>query len=387
MKALLDAAVLARASLSGARGRSAALVFGIAVALFLPWLSGRLGATVEASLLSRALSTPIVVGREGDTHDLVMAAVYFRGDVVAPLTEADVLALDGRTGTRAIPVHLGHTAGGVRVVGTDLAYLDQRGLTVDGRAPAVLGEVVVGSAVAARRGIGVGDQLRSDVRNPYDVSGAFPLLLQVVGVLHPAGSVDDEVILADLKTAWVMDGLLHGHEDGEAGDVLAVSSDHVALAPSLFFHTEIDAENLARFHLHGGPQDRPVSAALIFPEDARAHDTLLGAVELQDRVQAVRPEVVVRRLLGMLGRLQDWLTAAVALVWLSTAGMVATVVALTLRIRRDELVLMRRLGASAGRVAMVVGVELSMIAALGFGVAVVAAEAMVWWIRWQLGLG
>lgn len=268
---------------------------------------------------------------------------------------------EARDGLSVVPVHLGHAASGVPVVGTTLAYLERRGLSVaDGRAPAVLGEVVVGAGIASSRGIGVGDQLRSDVRNPYDVSAAFPLLLQVVGVLEATGGADDDVLIADLKTAWVMDGLLHGHGGGE---VLAEDADNVALAPSLFFHTEIDADNLGAFHLHGGPETRPVSAILAFPDDARAHDTLLGVLEVDARLQGVRPEPVVRGVLGIVLQVQAWLSGAIGLVWAATLALVATIVSLSLRLRAAELTLLRRLGASPTRVAAMVGVELVLVCA------------------------
>jgi putative ABC transport system permease protein len=356
-----DALFLAWRSLAGSRGRTAVLVFGLAVSLFLPLFTWQVGSLAEDRLLARARSTPVVIGRKGDRYDLVFGAVYFRGDVREPVTEADLRRFEARDGLSVVPVHLGHAASGVPVVGTTLAYLERRGLSVaDGRAPAVLGEVVVGAGIASSRGIGVGDQLRSDVRNPYDVSAAFPLLLQVVGVLEATGGADDDVLIADLKTAWVMDGLLHGHGGGE---VLAEDADNVALAPSLFFHTEIDADNLGAFHLHGGPETRPVSAILAFPDDARAHDTLLGVLEVDARLQGVRPEPVVRGVLGIVLQVQAWLSGAIGLVWAATLALVATIVSLSLRLRAAELTLLRRLGASPTRVAAMVGVELVLVCA------------------------
>ena len=47
----------------------------------------------------------------------------------------------------------------------------------------------------------------------FDVAGTFPLKMKVVGVLAPTGTADDEAVFVDLKTAWVIAGLAHGHTD------------------------------------------------------------------------------------------------------------------------------------------------------------------------------
>ncbi len=383
---MTDALFLSWRALRAAPGRMLVLVFGVAVALAWPLLTAGVGWLAEDALLARARATPIVVGRKGDTHDLVLGAVYFRGDVAEPLSEAELPVLKAVSGSRPVPLHLGHSAGGIPVVGTTLAYLDHRGLAVaSGRVPAVLGEVVMGSSLAAA-GFGVGDHIRSDVRDPYDLAGAFPLLLKVVGVLAPTGGPDDEVFLADLKTSWVLDGLMHGHEGIGAADALRVDDELVVAAPSLFLFAEISDDNLGSFHLHGGPEDRPISAVLLFPEHARAHDQVLGAVAVDPRLQAVRPETVVRGILAIVLRVQAWLAAGVALVIASTVAFVASIAVLSWRLREDELRLMRRLGASPARIRAVLGFELLLVGTLGSLLAVGLSGAVLALLQRALGV-
>jgi len=350
-----DALFMALRSLAAERWRALVMALGVAVALFLPAFTWAVGESAEDRLLQRARDTPIVLGSPGDEFDLVMASLYFRGQVRDPLPWSAVEAVTQRRYGEAAPVYVAHSAAGVPVVGTTLTYLSARSLTMDqGRTFAVLGEVLAGAAVADRLRLEPGDTLRSDLNNLYNLAGSYPLLLTVSGTLAPTGGPDDEVFFADIKTLWALDGLIHGHEDveGEA-------------SPGIFTFDTLDADTLASFHPHGDGAESPVSAILVFPKDQKAHDQLLGDLALQSEVQAVRPEPVVRTILGMVLRLQALLASWVGLVGVSTAGFLGLTAALTWRLRAAEIALMRRMGGSRGRLVGMLAAELAIIVAVG----------------------
>lgn len=356
---------LATRYLAASPWRAVVLALGVAVALFLPLFTWAVGQTAEDRLLARARATPIVLGRPGDEFDLVMASLYFRGQVRDPLPWTAVDAVTARSYGEAVPLYLAHTAGGVPVVGTTLGYLRARGLSVaEGRTPAVLGEVIAGARVAADFAIQPGDTVRSDLSNLYNLAGSTPLLLTVVGVLAPTGGPDDEAWFADVKTLWALDGLIHGHESVTQAEV----------NPGIFTFDTIDRDTLASFHPHGDEGDWPVSSILVFPRDQRAHDQLLGDLALDAEVQATRPEGVVRAVLGIVLRLQALLGGWIALVGVSTAGFVGLVLSLSLRLRREELRLMRRMGASRATVAAVLGAEWALVGLAG----VIGALGLSW---------
>jgi putative ABC transport system permease protein len=377
---------LAVRSLRASPGRSVALVLGLAVALFLPAFTVLVGRLAEGRLLDRAEATPIVVGHAGNEFDLVLSSLYFRGEVAAPVSQADVEALRAKRYGLVVPMDLRFTAGGAPVVGTTLDYLDQRGLALaDGRRFAVLGEAVVGAEVARAANLRPGDALRSDQSNLYDLSGAYPLLLRVVGVLAPTGTPDDEAVFVDVKTTWVMEGLLHGHDavtrsdaSGVAArDVVGGTEENLEASLALFVFAEITPENLGSFHLHGEAADWPVSSILVWPKDARAHDQLLGDLAVEETRQAVRPVQVVRTILGIVLRVQELLGVFVVLVAASTAAFVALVTSLSLRLRADEIRLMRRIGAGKGTVALLLGAEVALL----LGAATLTAAGLTWAAR------
>ena len=98
------------------------------------------------------------------------------------------------------------------IIGTTPDYFRQRGLAVRaGRLPILVGEAVLGATVARDLGLGPGDTLLSDYEKPYDISTTYPLKMHVSGVLAESGSPDDGAVFVDVKTAWVIEGIGHGH--------------------------------------------------------------------------------------------------------------------------------------------------------------------------------
>lgn len=371
--------------LQSAPGRSAVLVAGLAVALFLPAFLWTATARLEQGLLARAEASPVLVGRKGNEFDLTMSSLYFRGRVREPVAFRQVQRLS-RYGL-AVPLYVAHSVSGAPLVGTSPEYFDARGLSVaEGRRPALLGEVVAGAAAAHAFHLSVGDSVRSDLANLYNLSGAYPVLLEVVGVLAPAGSADDDAFFADVKTLWVVDGALHGHDavTGENAD-RAKDGENLEATAALFMFQELDEVTRASFHLHGDGEELPISSVLVFPSDRRQHDQLLGELALDPALQAVRPVAVVRTVLGIVLRVRDGGTAALALVATSTGAFVGLVLLLSLRLRRDELALYRRMGASRRTVAALVGVEVLVLGLSASLVAGVATWAGLGWLALQLG--
>ena len=50
----------------------------------------------------------------------------------------------------------------------------------------------------------------------------------MVGILAPTSTPDDEAVFVDIKTAWVISGIGHGHEDVVTAEDLASDADAAA---------------------------------------------------------------------------------------------------------------------------------------------------------------
>ena len=221
-----DSLYLAWQYLGHQRAKTLLLVLSLAVFIGLPLVMRAMSEVMQQSLMARAESTPLLLGKKGSSLDLVIEALYFQPKGIEPLSEADVTELDATDLARGIPLRTGLMAHGFPLVGTSLDYFPFRRLALaEGRDLTMMGECVVGADVAASLGLGSGDALLTSPSTLFDLAGVYPLKLHVVGTLQPTYGPDDRAVFVDVRTAWIAEGLGHGHQDlSQAGPDVGLES-------------------------------------------------------------------------------------------------------------------------------------------------------------------
>lgn len=345
--------------------QSAALIVAVALILSVPLATRLVLRASELAFGARAAETPLLIGARGGGSELVLNALYFtdaRSQTVPQKAEAEVW--DSGLAT-AIPLHVRFHAGGQPVVGTSLDYFDHRGIEVaEGRQLGLLGEAVLGAAAARRLGLTAGGSLLTDPETLFDFTGAYPLELSVVGVLAPTGGPDDGAVFVDLRTAWVMEGIGHGHEDVTPETALEVGASGGSLTadPAIRQFTRITPDNIESFHFHGDTSAFPISAVIAAPHDSRAATILEGRyLESGGALEALRPSAVIADLLATLFRVGRLIDAAIAVAALSAALSLGVAIYLTLALRRSEIDTMFRLGAQRMTMARMLAAQIGLI--------------------------
>jgi putative ABC transport system permease protein len=259
-----------------------------------------------------------------------------------------------------------HHSQGASVVGTDLQYFAFRGLRIArGRMFTRLGDCVAGSRVAAERGLEPGGSLFTTPDHVFDIAGEYPLKMRVTGVLAESGTPDDHAIFCDVKTAWLIEGRAHGHDDlvkADASQVLKRDGANVVGNASVRMYQEVTDANLNSFHFHGDVAGFPISAAIILPADARAEAILAGRhAKGNAGLQILRPMDELSGLLDTIFRIEGAAISALLLVGLA-AAMVATVVfALSFKLRRREFATLEDIGVRAGTLRLVKLFEMALV--------------------------
>ena len=326
----------------------------------------------ERQLLARAETTPLVVGAKGSSLDLVMNSLYFGDTVPELLSMAAVDRVVESDLALAIPLYVRFKARGFPIVGTNLDYFEFRRLKIDkGRNLALLGECVLGARVAKELGLGPGDSLLSSPETLFDLAGIYPLKMRVAGVLAPTQGADDLAVFVDLKTAWVIQGLVHGHQDlttvTDPTLVMERADGKVTATAKLAQYTEITPENMDRFHFHGSPTDYPITAIIALPHDEKAGALLRGryvhAGEDGELQQILVPGVVIETLLANIFRIKGVLDAVILVVGMATVLALVLVFALSLRLREGEIQTIFKLGCSRSTIARLLGAEIAIILA------------------------
>ena len=351
------------------RFKSAILVLSITLIIYVPVGLRVLVRQSAAELTARAEATPLLLGAKGSPLELVLNSLYFESESPAELGYDEVERIQATGFATAIPLHVRFYSQKRPIVGTTLEYFEHRGLGLAaGRQMAMLGECVVGAKLARDSRIEPGDHVVSSPENVFDLAGVYPLKMNVVGVLAPAHTPDDEAIFVDVKTAWVIAGIGHGHQDldePEASSAVLERAGNVITAnASVVQYTEITSENADSFHFHGDRSAFPVTAVLAVPHDDKSSALLQGRYQVADeRAQIVRPDVVMDDLLASIFTVQSYVVAAVLFVGGSTIATTILVFLLSLRLRRREIETMFKIGARRGVIAAVLSLEVLFVVA------------------------
>ncbi len=366
-----DSLYLAWRYLAYHRLKTLILIGSITLIVFLPAALNVLVGQSARELTARAEATPLLVGARGSPLELVLSSLYFESDTPALTTYAQAVRL-GETGLALpVPLYVRFQARGHPIVGTTLEYFGFRRLRVAaGRTMAVLGECVLGSAAAAGLDLGPGDSLVSSPESVFDLAGVYPLRMKIVGVLAPSYTADDRAVFVDLKTAWVIEGLGHGHQDltqpQAAGAILEREGNIIRANASLVQYNEITPENRDSFHFHGGMGGFPITALVAVPNDRKSGVILLGRFQGdEERAQIVRPAVVIRELLETVFTVRSFVVAGILLVSMATLAMAVLVLMLSLRLRRREIETLVKIGGSRGRVAFLIVSEAVIVVLVG----------------------
>jgi len=334
------------------RWKTTILVLSVTLIAFLPVGLNVLVEESATQLTARAGSTPLVVGTKGSRLELTLNSLYFDGAIPAPLNFSEAAKLRATGLAQSIPLNVRFHVRSQPVVGTTLDYFRFRELSVaSGRPLVTLGEAVLGAVAARELGVGVGDAVISSPETVFDLAGVYPLKMQVVGILAPTMTADDNAVFVDLKTSWIMQGLGHGHQDlqaAEAADYVISSSDNEIVAnAAVVQYNEITTENINSFHFHGNDTDFPLTAVLAVPNDQKSGVLLLGRFEGDEfGSQIVRPTDVIAELLGTVFTVRQFVVFAVAVVGIATLATTILVFLLSLRLRRRERLTLFKIGAA-----------------------------------------
>ncbi len=307
---------------------------------------------VEERMGRDARGIDLVAGAKGSPMQLILSAVFHldapTGNI--PLAAANELARN-RAVRKAIPLALGDSFRGFRIVGTTHDYVAHYGgEPAAGRLWREPMEAVLGAEAARGTGLAVGGEFIGShgIAEGGEEHGERPY--KVVGVLKPTGTVLDRLVLCSVQSVWFVHVHPGKHEDPK--EVLAALRE----------------------------DEQEITALLVQYASPIAAATLPRFVNSTSALQAASPAYESARLFRMLGVGVEVLRAF-ALVLLAAAGL-SIFIALynAMEERRYDLAIMRMLGASPGklmRLVLLEAVALALVgAALGLVLGHLAAEAV-----------
>ncbi|MEY4134937.1 MAG: hypothetical protein RL386_1287, partial [Bacteroidota bacterium] len=293
----------------------------------------------------------LVIGAKGSPLQLILSSMYH---VDAPTGNISIQEVRPFLNPRhpfiktAIPLSLGDSYKGYRIVGTTSAFFQvYNAETATGKMFEKPMEAVVGANAARALGLSIGDSffsshgLLEDLDMEHD-HAAF----RVTGILKPTGSAADQLILTAPQSIWEV----HAHTAG---------------APH-----EHEEEADIRRPLTDFPDEDITALMLQFKGRNMQTLNMQRSINENTSLQAATPAIEITRLYSLMGVGADalrWL--AFIIIAVSGLSIFISLYA-SLKERRYELALMRTMGASPFRLFALIILEGLILACLGYGIGI-----------------
>lgn len=336
----------------------------------------RLRQDARQSFLRTVSGIDLVVGARAHPVQLMLYSVFRLGEATNNISWNAYQAVAEQPGIGwTVPISLGDSHRGYRVVGTTTGYFDHvhyagdRALSfAQGQPFEGLFDAVVGAAVARDLGYSPGEKIVL----AHGTSAANPNLhddrpFTVSGVLAPTGTPIDHAIYVSLEAIEAI------HMNWRAGTRIGTAPDPSSIDPA-----RLQPRTITAFYV-GLERRMAVFGVQRWVNEYRA-----------EPMTAVLPGVALQQLWALLGTAERALTITAACVVLTgLLGLLAVLLA-TLEERRREMAILRAVGASPRHVAGLLLWEAALLAILGTvaGYALLqgAAAMLAPWLQAQYGL-
>jgi putative ABC transport system permease protein len=307
------------------------LAFGVAAVTLLVLATKQ----VEERFHRDARGIDLVVGAKGSQTQIVLSSIYDLDVPTGVISWGEAQEVAAHRSVRsAIPVAVGDTYYGFRVMGTTHAYVSLYDAELSaGRLWQAPFEAVLGADVAARLRPPVGSTFAATHGGGGEPHNALPY--RIVGVLARTGSIIDQLVLTDVASYW---------------------STHIAQA------APAEGDLVSEPPTDDG---KTISALLVQYASPAAEGELPAYVNARQNLQAASPAYETARLYSAVTIGVELLRGFAIVLMLSAALSIFIALHHSLGERRYDLAVMRTLGATRGNVMALLLFEGVMLAASG----------------------
>ncbi len=310
---------------------------------------------LEERIAANAKGIDLVVGAKGSPLQLILCSVFHvdfpTGNI--NLREAERIARHPMV-KKAIPMALGDSYKGIRIVGTRKDYTEiYKAELAQGDWWSRDMEVTVGASAAKQLGLQVGSEFVSahGLSGPGHDHETHPY--KVVGILKTTGSVLDNLVLTNVQSIW----LAHDLEP----------SDTVSTYPSVLIPD-----------YPAGDSSREVTSLLIQYRNPIAIIQLPRFVNSQSNLQAAAPAFETARLFSILGVGADVMRGFAVVLILISGLSIFIVLYNSMKERRYDLAIMRSMGSGRTKLFFAVILEGTYLTALGSFFGLLLGHVVLW---------
>lgn len=342
------------------RARLALVTLSIILSASVALLAFNISRQVSEGIVSTAGYYDMIIGPAGSSTQLAMNTMFFTEEPLGTISYEYVEELQASGLTNAvIPFTMGDSYNGTKIVGTSEDYLEGKRLK-SGEMFGDAFEAVVGSAVAERYGLELGDTLVTS----HGLTGtghdheANPLV--VTGILAKTGTAYDNVIFTSCETVWAV----HEHGEEETAEEHAgeqetaetdASAEEETAGTELASHTAAHAAETAdttpdETAEHSEEHAGDVCAILVKSKSFNDYYKLMEIYGGNAALLCINPSTVLREVLEQVDLSTQIVYILCAIILLMNIVVISVITLLNMYDAQKEIALMRLIGISMRRI-------------------------------------
>ena len=322
----------------------------------------------------------LIIGPKGSALEMVLSTVFYLKPPVGTIPASYMDELTGRNGQyraaveKAIPVAIGHEFRACPVVGTtpdfftELEYMGGKKYSFregENISNADIYSAVIGFRVQNRLGLKLGDTFQPSETGDTSTMANSHDPFKIVGILNPTGTPNDGAIFVNVNGFQCMhdvaEGEEHDHDHAHAHKPTKYSA-ILVMTKREEAGIEMTGEDLV------SGENRPSAELMYRTRPSLKAMELPGTIDQTLDAQAVSPSKEIAYLFeNMIGNIQMILVMlAILVICVAGIGMMVSIYN-TMNERRQEIAVMRALGARRTTVMSIILLE-SILLSLGGGV-------------------
>ncbi len=287
----------------------------------------------------------MVVGAKGSPLQLILSSIYQLDSPTGNISfsEAKMIARNPFI-KKAIPIAMGDSYLGYRIVGTDSTYLSHyQGIVSPGKLFEKPFEAVIGASIADILKLKIGDTFASSHGLDQEGEKHESQKYKVVGILTPNNSVVDNLIITSLQTVWEV----HEHDEVKPNALLLLEENTD--------HNQSKTET-----------DNAITAMLVKFRNPMGLMNIPRNINANTNMQAALPAIEINRLFSLMGVGIDTLKWLAFLIIFVSGLSVFVSLYNSLKERKYEMALMLSMGASRLKLFILLLLEGLFIGLLGY---------------------
>lgn len=302
---------------------------------------------VNEGIVSTAAYYDILIGPSGSSTQLAMNTMFFTDKPLGtiPYSYVEDLRKSGLVND-VVPFTMGDSYNSARIVGTTPVFLKDKKVA-DGEMFADVYEAVLGSDVARRYSLSVGDEIITS----HGLTGgsgtehaANPL--RVVGILQKTGTAYDNAVFTSYKTVWA----IHGNEE----------------------HGE-EEEDEEEAEAHEGE----VCAILVRSKGMNEYYRITSGYADNAQLLVINPSTVLREVLESVDLSSKIVYILCGIILVMNVMVISVITLLNLLDAKKEIALMRLIGIGMGKIQLLYLIQNGILALFSALLALITSHACI----------